>query len=137
MNIRYTAITLLLMVAILVQGQENPTQKMVGTWLFVKAASGQKDVSSDYVFGFLDGKARKMTLQKGGALVYEKEVVSQLNITKATWSVELNEAGTTYYLNLVVELDGMTSKSREKIIEADGQKLIFGKGLTYEYVAVK
>ena len=137
MKIRYTALTLLLMAAILVHGQEDPTKKMEGTWLFVKAASGEKDISSDYVFGFLDGKARKMTLQKGGALIYEEEVVSQLNITKATWSVEPNEAGTTYYLNLVVELDGMASTSREKILVADGKKLIFGKRMTYEYVAVK
>ena len=105
MKIRYGIITMLMTVAVLAYCQEDPTEKMEGTWLFVSAKAGEKDVSSDYVFGLLDGEARKMTLQKGGALIYEDEVVSQLKITKGSWSVELNEAGTTYYLNMETGMD--------------------------------
>ena len=84
MKIRYTISAILIMTAVFTYSQDDPTKNIEGTWLFVSAKADDNDFSSEYVFGFLDDKPRKMTLEEGGALIYEEAVVTGMGITDAT-----------------------------------------------------
>jgi len=113
---------------------EDPTQLLVGTWLFVSAKAGTSDVSNDYPLGKLNGKARKMTLLADGSVFYEPEVVTNAKLMSAKWKVEKNETTGAYSLVFTHNMmDGSVNTKREKILTITKDKLVFGRVIV-EYV---
>jgi len=114
----------------------NPGSKIVGTWKFVSAMWDNNNVSTDYFFGNMDGIPRTHIFNQDGSITIDPEV-KERGFQSATWVLESDKTtGEPMLIINFVLWDGYVETVENRLLVADGNRLVFGKNIIVEFKRV-